>query len=238
MLTQQIRYREGDAHLTGTLIRDEAVSAPRPGVLVIHSGAGLDAHAEKQAHRLAEAGYVTFACDMYGDVVAGSRERVLAQINSFRADRARLAARAIAGLDVLRTQPRIDARIAAVGYCFGGLVALELARAGAELAGCVSVHGTLTTTQPVHAAAIKTPILVCQGAVDPHCPLNAVAVFANEMKAAGADWEMVIYGNVMHGFTHGDARGQMPGVLYDADADARSLSAIRAFLHRVFQRQV
>ena len=238
MLTQKLRYREGDAHLTGSLTRDDASSAPKPGVLIIHGGAGLDAHAEKQARRLADAGYVTFACDMYGDGVTGNRERVLAQINAFRTDRGRLAARATAGLDVLRAQPQIDGRIAAVGYCFGGLVALELARAGVELVGSISVHGTLTTTQPVQAGAIKTPILVCQGALDPHCTLKDVAVFADEMKACGVDWEMVIYGNAMHGFTHEDARGQMPGVLYEPDADIRSLSAIRAFLNRTLERRV
>ena len=227
MLTQQIRYRDDAAELTGTLVRDEARSTLTPGVLVVHGGAGLDAHAVTQAKRFADAGYVTFACDMYGDGVSGNRERVLAQINAFRTDRARLAAGASTGLDVLRSQPQIDGRVAVVGYCFGGLVALELARSGVELAGSVSVHGMLTTTQPVHAGAIRTPILVCQGAADPHCSLSDAAVFASEMAAVGADWEMVIYGNAMHGFTHEDANGQMPGVQYDAEADARSLTAIR-----------
>jgi dienelactone hydrolase len=141
-----------------------------------------------------------------------------------------------AGLDAFASRARFDGRIAVVGYCFGGLVALELARSGIELAAVVSVHGTLTTTQPVEARAIRTPVLACQGALDPHCSLADAMRFADEMRSLDADWELVIYGHAMHGFTHEDARGQMPGVLYDADADGRSLSAIQAFLARKFGR--
>ena len=201
-------------------------------MLVIHGGAGLDAHARKQAQRFAEAGYVVFACDLYGADVAGHRERVLGEITAFRADRARLTARVTAGLDVLASDAQLDGRVAVVGYCFGGLAALELARSGVALAAIVSVHGTLTTTQPVGAGVIRTPILVCQGARDPHCSLADAMGFADEMTSLAADWEMAIYGNAMHGFTHEDAKGQMPGVLYDADADARSGSAIQAFIAR------
>ena len=169
---------------------------------------------------------------MYGADVGGDKETVVREINAFRADRTRLAVRVKAGLDVLASQARMDGRIAVVGYCFGGLVALELARTGIELAAVVSVHGTLTTTQPVGTGAIRAPILVCQGALDPHCSLADAVRFADEMRSLHADWEMAIYGNAMHGFTHEDAKGQMPGVQYDADADARSLSAIHAFLAR------
>ena len=221
-------------NLTGALIRDEDHPAKRPGVLVVHGGAGLDAHARKQAQRFAGAGYVAFACDMYGPDVIGNREKTVSEINAFRADRTRLTTRVKAGLDVLVSDAHVDGRTAVVGYCFGGLVALELARTGIELAAIISVHGTLTTTQPVEARAIRTPILACQGALDPHCSLVDAMRFADEMRSLDADWEMAIYGNAMHGFTHEDAKGQMPGVLYDGDADARSLSAIQAFLARAF----
>ena len=184
----------------------------------------------KQAERFAEAGYVAFACDMYGEGVRGNRQRTLDQINAFRHDRARIVARAQAALEILRT--RADNRIAIVGYCFGGTVALELARAGVEASAIVSVHGSITTMQPVQPGAIRAPILICQGAADPHCSLDDVITFATEMKYVGADWELVVYGNAMHGFTHEDAKGQVPGVLYDAQADARSLDTICAFLRR------
>ncbi|HEX4565929.1 MAG TPA: dienelactone hydrolase family protein [Vicinamibacterales bacterium] len=236
MLTQEIHYRDGVADLTGVLIRDEHHPDHRPGVLVVHGGGGLDAHARKQARRVADAGYVAFACDMYGAGVTGDREKVVREIHAFRADRTRLTLRAKAGLDVLASQTHLDGRIAVVGYCFGGLVALELARSGIELAAVVSVHGTLTTTQPVETRAIQAPILACQGALDPHCSLADAMRFADEMRSLDADWEMAIYGNAMHGFTHEDAKGQMPGVQYDADADARSLSTIYAFLARQFAR--
>jgi dienelactone hydrolase len=215
---------------------DDAAVGQRPGVVVVHGGAGLDAHAITQAQRFADAGYVAFACDMYGDATRGNRERVLSEINALRADRARMAARVTAALDVLKSHPHTDRRVAVIGYCFGGLVAIELARTGVELAAIVSVHGTLTTTQPVETTAIRTPILVCQGALDPHCSLADAMGFAGQMKALDADWQMAIYGRAMHGFTHQDAKGQMPGVLYDADADVQSLSAIRAFLVAAFER--
>jgi len=236
LLIQEIRYTDGGANLTGVLMRDERQQGSRPGVLVVHGGAGLDAHARKQAQRAADAGYIAFACDMYGADVIGNREKVVREINAFRADRTRLTTRARAALDVLASDANMDGRIAVVGYCFGGLVALELARSGVELTAVVSVHGTLTTTQPVETLAIHAPILACQGALDPHCSLADAMRFADEMKSLDADWEMVMYGRAMHGFTHEDAKGQMPGVLYDADADARSLSAIRAFLTRAFAR--
>jgi dienelactone hydrolase len=228
---QSISYKDGDAHLTGTLVTSTASSAARLGVLVIHGGAGLDAHATKQAERFAQAGYVAFACDMYGEGVRGNRHRVLAEIDALRHDRARLVARAQGALEILRAQ--VENRVAIVGYCFGGMVALELARAGVDASAIVSVHGTMTTAQPVQPGAIKAAILICQGAADPHCPLDGVLAFATEMKHVGADWELVVYGSAMHGFTHEDANGQTPGVLYDRQADERSLDTICAFLRRV-----
>lgn len=234
MTHHQIRYRDGDTPLTGLVVHDETRSDPRPGILVVHGGAGRDAHAEGRAHRLAELGYVAFACDMYGDGVAGDRQRIMARIAELRADRAVLCARARAGIEILTSQPHVDGRIAAVGYCFGGMTVLELARSGAELAGVVSVHGSLTTASPAEPGRIQARILVCHGALDPHSPPPQVTTFVEEMNHANADWQLNVYGGAMHGFTHETATGQTPGVMYHALSDARSSVAMRSFLIELF----
>lgn len=226
----RIHYREHGLELTGALVTPEWNGPPRPGILVIHGGAGLDAHAEGRAQQFAHRGHVAFACDMYGDGMAGDRQRIMATIMELRADRNRLRDRAQAGMDVLREHPRVDGRIVGIGYCFGGMVALELARSGADIAGAVCVHGSLATTAPAVPGSIKARVLVCHGALDPHSPPADVAAFIEEMNHAGPDWQLESYGSAMHGFTHEDATGQTPGVVYDARADARSSAAIRAFI--------
>src|SRR4029077_15568786 len=123
-------YRDGDTELTGQFRWDTERGDKRPGILVVHGGAGLDAHAKDRARRLAELGFVAFSCDMYGNGVAGNRERVMARIAELREDTAKLCRRAHAGIQVLAAHPQVDGRLAAVGYCFGGMVVLELARSG------------------------------------------------------------------------------------------------------------
>jgi dienelactone hydrolase len=225
----QIRHRDGDTPLTGTLVYDETRSDRRPGILVVHGGAGLDAHAVGRAASFAEQGYVAFACDMYGDGVAGDRQRVMSCITELRADLGRLCQRAQAAIDVLAEHPLVDGRVVAVGYCFGGTTVLELARSGMALAGIVSVHGGLATTRPAQPGEVRARILVCHGALDPFCPPAHVTAFVEEMNHAAADWQLNVYGGAMHGFTHETATGQTPGVLYHALSDARSEAAIRRF---------
>jgi dienelactone hydrolase len=170
---------------------------------------------------------------MYGEGVAGNRERIMATINELRAEPGRLPRRATAGLDTLKSHPLTNSKVAAVGYCFGGMTVLELARGGAPVAGIVSVHGSLDTKHPSAPDAIKSKILVCHGALDPHVPLTQIAAFADEMKTANADWQLIIYGNAMHGFTHED-KWNVPGVAYHAPSDARSWRAIESFLAEIF----
>jgi dienelactone hydrolase len=234
--TKQIAYKDADTNLNGMLFWDESQTTKRPGVLVVHGGAGLDDHAKNRARRFAELGYVAFACDMYSEGVAGSRERIMACINELRAEPDRLPRRANAGIDALKSHPLTNGRIAAVGYCFGGMTVLELARSGAPIAGIVSVHGSLDTKNPAAADAIKAKILVCHGALDPHVPLAQVTAFADEMKAANADWQLVIYGQAVHGFTHED-KWNVPGVAYHAASDARSWRAIEAFFAEIFTHE-
>ena len=249
IVVRDLPYDDLGLPLAGLFCWDEAQDGPRPGILLIHGGAGLDAHARDQARRYAALGYAVLACDMFGPEVAGNRERVMACLLALRDDPALLVRRARAGLTALAGCPEAGGRMAAVGFCFGGMAALALARAGtdlagpdlagAELAGAVSIHGSLATSRPAQPAmtqpgAVTARILVCHGAADPHVPLSDVTAFAEEMNRAGADWELVMYGRAMHGFTHqqavSGAPGALPGVAYDKLADERSFAAPRTFL--------
>jgi dienelactone hydrolase len=232
--TEPIAYRDGDTRLHGFLAIDSDRGGKRPGVLVVHGGAGLDDHARGRARRFAAAGFAAFACDMYGEGVTGNRERIMRHIGELRSNRAAVVRRVQAALDILSSRPEVDGRLAAVGYCFGGMIVLEYARSGAVIAGVVSVHGNLETTGPAEPASIRARILVCHGALDPHVPMSQVTAFADEMKNAGADYQLIVYGNAMHGFTHETAAGQQPGVMYHAQTDARSWVAIQGFFTDLF----
>jgi dienelactone hydrolase len=234
--TRDLSYRDLDTPLTGLFCWNEAQEGPRPGILLIHGGTGLDAHAREQACRYAALGYAVLACDMFGRGIAGDRERVMACLLALRDDQDRLVRRGQAGLAALAGCPEAAGPAAAVGFCFGGMAALALARAGTNLAGpalaaVVSIHGSLATSAPARPGAVTAKILACHGAADPHVPPADVAAFAAEMNDAGADWQLVMYGRAQHGFTHQHAvPGAMPGVAYDRLADERSFAAVRAFL--------
>jgi dienelactone hydrolase len=241
IVTRDLPYRDLDTPLTGLFCWNEAQEGPRPGILLIHGGAGLDAHAREQACRYAALGYAVLACDMFGDGIAGDRERLMACLLALRDDPDRLVRRGQAGLAALAGCPEAAGPAAAVGFCFGGMAALALARAGTNLAGpglagprlagVVSIHGSLATSAPARPGAVTAKILACHGAADPHVPLADVAAFAAEMNHAEADWQLVMYGRAPHGFTHQHAvPGAMPGVAYDRLADERSFAAVRAFL--------
>jgi dienelactone hydrolase len=233
--TEALPYRDEEAALTGFLAWDDASAGELPGILVVHGGGGLDDHAKDQARRYAALGFVVLACDMFGDGVAGDRERVMATVIGLRDDPQRMSQRALAGLAALAARPQVDGRLAAIGFCFGGMAVLTLARAGADLAGAVSIHGSLATPRPAEAGSIRARVLVCQGALDPHVPMAQVTAFIDEMNQAGADWQMNIYGGAMHGFTHKNAvAGATPGVAYDALTDQRSFDATRGFLADLF----
>lgn len=228
----------GVFHPAATAAVDTAsapVDGPRPGLLLIHGGAGLDDHARGQALRYSELGYVVLACDLFGPGVAGDRERIIATVTALRDDPDLLVEHGAAALDTLTRHPDTDGRAAAIGFCFGGLAALTLARAGLPLTAAVSMHGSLATPRPAEPGAVRARILVCHGARDPHVPMSDVAAFADEMTRAEADWQLTMYGGAMHGFTHDHAvPGAIPGVEYHRETDELSFAAARDHLARSF----
>lgn len=236
--TATIEYRHGDVPLEGYLAWDDAVKGKRPAILVVHEWWGLTDYVRHRVEELAKLGYVAFALDMYGKgVVTGNPAEAAKLAGTFRNDRALMRARARAGLDILLARKLTDPkRVAAIGYCFGGTVVLELARAGTDLAGVVSFHGGLDTPHPATVGAIRAKVLILQGADDPFSPPDQITAFENEMRRVGADWELNLYGGAMHAFTNPEADGyHLKGVAYNREADLRSWEAMRAFFAEIFR---
>jgi dienelactone hydrolase len=235
--TKTIEYTENEITLEGYLAYDDAAVGKRPGVLVVHERWGVNDYIRGRARQLAELGYVAFAPDIYGKGVRPPTMAVASETATvFLSDRALLRARARAGLDVLRRQDNVDAsRLAAIGYCFGGAVALELARSGADLAGVVTFHGVLSTPRPEDARNIKGKVLVLTGADDPMVSPEQVVAFEKEMRDAHVNWQVNSYGGAVHGFTN-PANGTDPsrGIAYNAQADRRSWAEMRMFFDEVF----
>ena len=239
MQTRDIDYRDQSANLRGYLAWDETAAERRPGVLVFHEGLGLGEFAMARARMLAELGYVALAADMFGDRrQARNLEEAVKLIGELRNEPEALRARGRAALATLAALPQVDAsRLAAIGFCFGGSVALELARGGADLKAVVSFHGVLATKTPVVSGKVKASVLVCTGADDPLAPPDQVRAFEDEMRAAAVrDWQLISYGNTMHGFTNPDADGSiMRPALYSEQADRRSWASMRSLLDEVFR---
>jgi len=227
--TRTVAYRDGDTALSGHLAWEDSQPGPLPGLLLIHGGGGLDNHARSQAARYAGLGLAVLACDMFGEGTMGDRERTVALLTGFRNDPDRLVQRAMAGISALAGCPEADGCLAAVGFCFGGMSAITLARAGADLAGVISMHGALSTVRRAEPGRVRAKVLACHGAIDPHVPWNDVAAFAEEMNEAGADWQLNAYSGAMHGFTHAGEEPR-PGVAYHKPTDRRSFEAARLFL--------
>ena len=238
MQTQDIDYRAEGANLRGYLAYDDSVAAPRPGVLVFHEGLGLGDFAMARARMLAELGYVAFAADMFGDRrQARNLQEVAKLVGELRNEPETLRARGRAALTTLAALPQVDAkRMAAIGFCFGGSVVLELARDGADLKAVVSFHGVLTTKTVAVSGKVRAGVLVLTGADDPLAPPDQVLAFENEMRAAEvADWQVISYGNTLHGFTNPAADGSMMRTaLYSEQADRRSWASMRCLLDEVF----
>lgn len=232
MKTETLKYADGSTTCIGFLATP-ATSTRRPAVLIAHEGPGLNDHARMRAEMLAELGYVALAADLYGEGRIGrGPEETTALMTPLRENPAQLRQRVRAGLDALAGLPTVDPRrIGAIGYCFGGLAVLELARSGAPIGATVSFHGLLATRTPEDARNIKGKVLACTGAQDPFVPAEQVLAFQKEMSEAAVDWQVITYGGACHAFTNRDAGlAGRPGLAYHAEADARSWTAMRAFL--------
>lgn len=195
MTLEPVAYTAGGKSFTGYLA-DGSKAGRAPGILLAHEGGGLTDHPKERAAMLAEAGYVAFAMDIFGEPPP-ELERGKTLLRELRADLRGLRARARAALEALRSHPSVDAeRLGAIGFCFGGTLVLELARDGAALAGVVGFHAGLDTTRPEDSAAIRGKVLVCLGADDPIVNAAQRAAFVAEMSAAKVDWQMHLYGGV------------------------------------------
>ena len=234
---ETVEYKLGDTVMIGYAAWDDAIQGQRPGVLVVHEWYGLNDYAKSRARQLAQLGYVAFAVDMYGNGVTAKDAAEAGKLaTALRSDRPLMRARAQAALDTLRKNAFCDPkRVAAIGYCFGGGVVLELARSGADVAGVASFHGNLDTPNPEDAKNIRAKVLVLHGANDPHVNAEQVANFQKEMRATQVDWQMVSYGGAVHSFTN-PASGDDPskGVAYNAAADRRSWQAMKDFFAEIF----
>ncbi len=238
--TKEIEYKQGDTPLRGFLAWDDAAKGKRPGILVIHEWWGHNQHARNQAVRLAEAGYVGFALDLYGKGKVAEPthpQDAKAFVTEATKDPQTLRSRFDAAMDVLKKQPQVDrSKIGAVGYCFGGGVALNMARAGEPLAAVATFHASLAPTGPrAQPGTVKAHILVQTGGADPNIPKQAVEAFENEMKDAGADARVIVYPGAKHSFTNPDAdKAGIPGLAYDPQADKQSFAEAKTFFKGVF----
>ena len=232
-----VSYKQGNTTLAGTFAVDSTSKAPRPGIVIFHQWAGPTEHEHQFADRLAKLGYAAFVADIYGEGVRPTTtEEKMEQVTKYKTDRELMRARAQAALDALRGQPGVDPKhLAALGFCFGGTVALELARSGAPIDGVISFHGGLDTPHPADAKQIKGHVLALHGANDPFVKPSEVEAFEQEMKDAGVDWELVKYGGAVHAFTQKEA-GDDPskGLAYNELAAKRSWQALTDFLKEIF----
>ena len=223
IVTQTLEYKQGDLTLEGYLAYDDSAVGKRPGVLVVHQWLGLTDYEKHRAEQLAALGYVAFCADIYGKGIRPKdTSEAGVQAAKYKSDRALLRLRVNAGLDALKKNELVDtARVAAIGYCFGGTAAIELARSGADIAGVVSFHGGLDSPKPADGKNIKCKVLVCHGADDPF--------------EANVDWVLIKYGGAFHSFTQPTAgNDNSKGAAYNERADRRSWAAMKMFFAGIF----
>lgn len=236
MHTSTHTYKDRDEELHGFLAYDDSITSPRPAVIVVHDWSGRNEFACEKVKAFAEMGYLGFALDMYGQARQGTtNDEKMALMNPLVSDRKKLQQRILAAFNTVSAMPEVDSkRIACIGFCFGGLCALDLARCGADVQGVVSFHGLLG--KPEHAAAenITAKVLVLHGYEDPMVKPEQVEAFCQEMTSANVDWQVQMYGHVKHAFTNPQAHDVDLGLMFDTKAAERSWLAMRNFLHEIF----
>ena len=233
MKTEKVNYKDGEINLEGYISFPEAKEAPL--ILIAPTWAGKDDFVHQRANDLAALGYVGFAIDMYGEgKVGNSAEENEALMTPLVSDRDVLKKRVMAaysfGKSLVGVNPN---KIGAIGYCFGGLVVLDLARSGENLKGVVSFHGLLMGSE-IDQEGIKAKILVLHGERDPMVPLDMVDTFQKEMTEAGADWQLHSYGGTYHAFTNPEANDPNLGTQYNKSANERSWRSMKNFFEEVF----
>ncbi|OIO10818.1 MAG: carboxymethylenebutenolidase [Elusimicrobia bacterium CG1_02_63_36] len=235
MKTEDLLYTHDKTSCKGWVAYDDKKASRRPAVLVAHAWAGRDAFACAKAEALAKLGYVGFAIDMYGDARLGKDKDENAQLMTpFLTDRMMLKSRIQAAVDAIKKHPTVNAdKIAAIGFCFGGLCVLDLARSGSAVKGVVSFHGLLGAPENLPNADITARVLALHGYDDPMAPPEQLVAFAKEMTESKADWEVLAYGNTMHAFTNPEANDPGFGTVYREAADKRSWKAMKTFLGEV-----
>lgn len=236
-----VEYSAQGGVMKGYLAYDENIKGKRPGVLVVHEWWGLNEYARKRARMLAELGYSALAVDMFGEGKQATHPDDAGKFSSELMKNFDVAkARFMAAMDFLKQQPNTDpTRMAAIGYCFGGGVVLNLAREGVDLKGVVSFHGSLKGVKPAQVGNVKAKVLVLHGADDKFIPPDQIEAFKQEMRAAGADFKFISYPEAVHSFTNPDAtemgkKFNMP-IAYNAKADKESWNEMKEFLSVVLK---
>ncbi|HEU0195744.1 MAG TPA: dienelactone hydrolase family protein [Nevskiaceae bacterium] len=234
--TRTVDYQDGATALQGYMAWDDAKAGRRPTVLIAHQWDGRSPFIEERARALAKAGYVAFALDMYGKGVLGANPDECGKLMTpFMENRKALAHRMQLGMAAAAAQPEVTTEeMMAIGYCFGGLCVLDLARSGAALAGVASFHGLLDPPKPAFGARIRAKILAMSGADDPMVTMDKVVAFRKEMNAAGADWQVHLYGGAKHAFAVPGANNPALGIEYNANAYRRSWTTLMDYLQELF----
>jgi dienelactone hydrolase len=240
---EEVQYKAGGTVLKGYLAYDDAVKGKRPGVLVVHEWWGHNDYVRMRARMLAELGYTALAVDMYGDGKQAAHPKDAGKFSGeVKKNMPMAKMRFDAARALLKKHASVDGkRIAAIGYCFGGGIVLEMARAGEPLKGVVSFHGSLKTDHPAKAGKTKARMLVLTGEADPFVPAEQVAAFKKEMDAAKASYKVIGYPGAKHAFSNkeADQYGQKFNIplAYNADADQKSWSEMQVFFKEIFAKK-